>query len=78
MPITIYGYRIQFISYRANSGMQSVVARGSACLIKAHHSSGHIHVAYPEVSLVLRLDHYGLILEFSELHTCTHYPVIAL
>ena len=34
-------------------------------------------IAYPEVSLGLS-HYYGFILELSELHTCTHYPVIAL
>ena len=32
-------------------------------------------IAHPEVSLGLRLDHsYGLVLELSELHICTHCP----
>ena len=76
MPITIYGYRIQFIGYRANTGTQSVVATWQCISNKSL-----LVIAYPEVSLGLRLDHsymYGLILELSELHTCTHYPIIAM
>ena len=75
--ITIYGYRIQFIGYRANSGMQSVVATWQCMSNKR--PPFILVIANPEVSLGLKLDHsYGLILELSELHTCTHYPVIAL
>ena len=58
--------------------MQSVVATWQ---YMSNKSPPCIHpasvIAYPEVSLGLRLDHsYGLILELSELHICTHYPVI--
>ena len=84
MPIIIIygyaGYSSQAIGLR-QCNLQ--LPRGSTCLIKAHHvfilPVRMRVIAYPKVNLGLRLDHkYGLILELSELHTCTHYPVIAL
>ena len=70
--LMVYGCRIQFIGYRANSGIQSVVAKWQCMSNKS--PPFILVVAYPEVSLGLRLDHsYGLILELRDLHTCTHY-----
>ena len=58
-----------------NSGIQFVVATWQCMSNKS--AAFILDMAYPEVSVGLRLDHsYDLILELSELHTCTHYPVI--
>ena len=58
--------------------MQSVVATWQCTSNKS--PPFILVITFPEVSLGLRLNHsyYGLILELSKLHTCTHYPVIAL
>ena len=59
MPITIYGYRIQYIGYRANSGMQSVVATWQFMSSKS--PVFILVIAYPEVSLGLRLDPIAMV-----------------